>query len=144
MKPRPTSATSPRAAQRAGAKRTADGRIASGLANFAALCLAAPAQAGPVQQRVQATATVRVCVRLQCVDSSFVTPTDDLQAERCGVAMFAGGMLPQRREQLKFTRPCLQSGIYGVTTKGMRAVRSWAGRLDGAARRHGLGEIVVR
>jgi hypothetical protein len=40
--------------------------------------------------------------------------------------MFALGMLPQRMEHLKFTRPYLQSGIYAVSTKSSRVVRQWA------------------
>jgi cyclohexadienyl dehydratase len=50
------------------------------------------------------------------VDSSFPTLIDDLKADRCDVAMFAVGMLPQRMQHLKFSRPYLQSDIYGVTT----------------------------
>jgi len=65
-------------------------------------------------------------VKVQHVDSSFPTLIDDLKADRCDVAMFAVGMLPQRMEHLKFTRPYLQSGIYAVSTKSNRAVRSWA------------------
>jgi ABC-type amino acid transport substrate-binding protein len=65
-------------------------------------------------------------VKLQHVDSSFVTLVDDLKADRCDVAMFAVGMLPQRKEHLRFTRPYLQSDIYAVTTKSNRAVRQWA------------------
>ena len=38
---------------------------------------------------------------------------------------FAIGMLPQRLERLRFTRPYLRSDIYGVTTKGNRVVRGW-------------------
>jgi len=65
-------------------------------------------------------------VALQYVDSSFPALVDDLKAERCDIAMFAIGMLPQRREQLRFTRPYLQSDIYAITTKSNRAVRRWA------------------
>ena len=65
-------------------------------------------------------------VRLQTVDSSFVTLVDDLKSDRCDVAMFAVGMLPQRMAQLKFSRPYLQSDIYAVTTRSNRAVRRWA------------------
>ena len=65
-------------------------------------------------------------LRIEYVDSSFATLVEDLKADRCDVAMFAIGMLPQRMEQLKFTRPYLQSGIYAVSTKSNRAVRSWA------------------
>ena len=62
---------------------------------------------------------------VQYVDSSFVTLIDDLKNERCDIAMFAVGMTPQRMEQLKFTRPYLQSDIYAVTTKGNKTVTRW-------------------
>jgi ABC-type amino acid transport substrate-binding protein len=64
--------------------------------------------------------------QVQTVDSSFANLIDDLKGDRCDVAMFAVGMLPQRMEQLKFSRPYLQSDIYAVTTKSNRAVRRWA------------------
>lgn len=63
---------------------------------------------------------------LTYVDSSFATLIDDVLGGRCDVAMFAVGMLPQRMEKLRFTRPYLRSDIYGVTTKGNRVVRQWA------------------
>jgi cyclohexadienyl dehydratase len=118
-----------------------------------------PAAAGPVQERIKASGTLRVCiwpdyygvsfrnprtqqlggididlsqelardlqVRLEHVDSSFVTLIADLEAERCDVAMFAVAMLPQRMERLRFTRPYLQSDIYGITTKGSKVVSRW-------------------
>ncbi len=62
---------------------------------------------------------------VQYVDSSFQTLVDDLKNDRCDVAMFAIGMLPQRMAVLSFTRPYLQSDIYGVTTKGSRVVTRW-------------------
>jgi cyclohexadienyl dehydratase len=65
-------------------------------------------------------------VQVQTVDSSFVSLIDDLKSDRCDVAMFAVGMLPQRMQHLKFTRPYLQSDIYAVTTRSNRAVRRWA------------------
>jgi len=65
-------------------------------------------------------------VKVQHVDSSFVTLVDDLKTDRCDVAMFAVGMLPQRMQQLKFSRPYLQSDIYGVSTRSNPAVREWA------------------
>jgi len=64
--------------------------------------------------------------KVQLVDSSFPMLINDLKGDRCDVAMFAVGMLPQRMEQLKFTRPYLQSDIYAVTTRSNRAVRRWA------------------
>ncbi|MBC7681280.1 MAG: amino acid ABC transporter substrate-binding protein [Ferruginibacter sp.] len=65
-------------------------------------------------------------LNLQYVDSSFATLVDDLNAERCDVAMFAVGMLPQRLQQLAFSRPYLQSDIYAMTTKSNRLVQQWA------------------
>jgi cyclohexadienyl dehydratase len=119
----------------------------------------APAQAGPVLERVRAAGAVRVCIwpdyygvslrsprtqqlegididlsaefardlklRLDYVDSSFATLIADLEGDRCDVAMFAIGMLPQRMEKLRFSRPYLQSDIYAVTTKGNRLVQRW-------------------
>ena len=64
-------------------------------------------------------------VGLTYVDSSFVNLIADLKSDRCDVAMFAVGMLPQRMEQLKFSRPYMQSDIYAVTTKGNKAVVRW-------------------
>ena len=144
--------------------RTARSARALTLPCLLALALAAAAPltgvAGPVLDRVKASATVRVCIwpdyygitfrdarnqqlsgidielsaqfaqdlqaRLEYVDSSFVTLIDDVKSGRCDVAMFAVGMLPQRMEQLRFTRSYLRSDIYGVTTKANRVVRQWA------------------
>jgi ABC-type amino acid transport substrate-binding protein len=61
----------------------------------------------------------------QYVDSSFASLIADLEGDRCDVAMFAVGMLPQRMERLRFTRPYLQSDIYGITTRGNRVVQRW-------------------
>jgi cyclohexadienyl dehydratase len=36
------------------------------------------------------------------------------------------GLLPQRKEHLRFTRPYLESDIYGVTTRSNPVVRQWS------------------
>lgn len=64
-------------------------------------------------------------VRVEYVESSFATLIADLTSDRCDVAMFAVGRLPQRMAHLKFTQPYLQSDIYGITMKGNRVVREW-------------------
>ena len=64
--------------------------------------------------------------RLQYVESSFAGLIDDVRSDRCDVAMFAIGMLPQRMEKLKFSQPYLQSDIFAITTRSSRAVRTWA------------------
>lgn len=63
--------------------------------------------------------------RVQHVDSSFPQLADDLLQDRCDVAMFAIGVLPQRQDKLWFTRPYLQSDIYGVTTRSSRVIKTW-------------------
>lgn len=59
------------------------------------------------------------------VDSSFATLVDDLQRDRCDIAMFAVGMTPQRAQVLRFSRPYLESDIYAVTTRSSRVVKQW-------------------
>lgn len=63
--------------------------------------------------------------KVQNVDSSFPTLVDDLLNDRCDVAMFAIGVLPQRQEKLQFSQPYLQSDIYGVTTRSSRIIKTW-------------------
>ena len=65
-------------------------------------------------------------VKLSHVDSSFPKLVEDLLGDRCDIAMFAVGILPQRQASLKFSLPYLQSDIYGVTTRNSRTVRKWA------------------
>ena len=64
-------------------------------------------------------------VKVQYVESSFVKLIDDVKSEKCDVAMFAVGVLPQRAEHLKFTQPYMQSDIYAVTTRSNKVVRQW-------------------
>ncbi len=64
-------------------------------------------------------------VRVVYVDSSFPSLIEDVAGNRCDVAMFAVGVLPQRQQVLRFTRPYLQSGIYGIVTRNSRIVRDW-------------------
>lgn len=123
------------------------------------------AAAGPLMDRVIASAVVRVCiwpeyygvtlrsprnrqmagvdidlsaefakdlgVRLEYVDSSFTKLVDDLTNDHCDVAMFAVGVTPQRQQALKFTRPYMQSDIYGITTRNSRIIKGW-GDIDKA------------
>lgn len=65
-------------------------------------------------------------VKLKFIDSSFVTLVEDLHTDRCDVAMFGIAMLPQRKAQLQFATPYLQSDIYAVTTRTSRIVRQWS------------------
>ncbi|HEY0819545.1 MAG TPA: ABC transporter substrate-binding protein [Rhizobacter sp.] len=64
--------------------------------------------------------------RVEHVESSFARLVDDLKSDRCDIAMFAVAVLPSRAEQLAFSRPYLQSDIYGVATRSNRVVREWA------------------
>ena len=65
-------------------------------------------------------------VKVEYVDSSFPAFIGDLKADRCDVAMFGVGMLPERAAQVRFSQPYLRSDIYAVTTRTHPAIRSWS------------------
>ena len=71
-------------------------------------------------------------VRVTFVDSSFARLIDDLDNDRCDIAMFAIGVTPQRQQHLAFTQPYLMSDVYAITTQGNRRIRSW-GDIDQAS-----------
>lgn len=64
-------------------------------------------------------------VDLVYVDSSFSSLVDDLLSDRCEIGMFAIGAIAQRASLLTFSNSYMQSGIYAITTKGQRQIRSW-------------------
>jgi ABC-type amino acid transport substrate-binding protein len=64
-------------------------------------------------------------VAVKFVDSSFASLIDDVQQNRCDIAMFAIGINPARSEKLRFTRPHLISDIYAITTKSNRRIQRW-------------------
>ncbi len=57
--------------------------------------------------------------------SSFVTLIDDINENKCDIAMFAIGNTQKRRKKLRFTSPHLASDIYAITTKTNRKINSW-------------------
>lgn len=63
---------------------------------------------------------------VQFVDSSFARLVPDVLQERCDVAMFAIGIIPQRQQVLRFTRPYLASDVMAITTRSNRRIRTWA------------------
>ncbi|WP_320033726.1 ABC transporter substrate-binding protein [Halarcobacter sp.] len=64
-------------------------------------------------------------VNLKLLKSSFPTLIEDVNTNRCDIAMFAIGNTEKRREKLRFTTPHLESDIYAVTTKTNKKVKSW-------------------
>jgi len=64
-------------------------------------------------------------VRVTYVDSSFPRFVDDLTGDRCDVAMFGIGMLPDRAARVRFSQPYLRSDIFAVTTKTHPSIRGW-------------------
>lgn len=65
-------------------------------------------------------------VRLQFVESSFERLIEDIEQDRCDVAMFAIGVAPDRQARLAFSQTYLQADIYGVTTRASRTIRQWS------------------
>lgn len=64
-------------------------------------------------------------VRPVYVDTSFTGFIDELLADRCDVAMFGVGILPERATRIRFTRPYLRSDIWAVTTRNHPSIRGW-------------------
>lgn len=64
-------------------------------------------------------------VRPTFVDTSFPAFIDDLLADKCDIAMFGVGMLPERAARVKFSQPYLRSDIYAVTTKTHPTIKGW-------------------
>lgn len=64
-------------------------------------------------------------VKLEYVESSFIKLVENLQNDRCDIAMHAVGITPQRQEVLNFSQPYLQSDVYAITTRASRLVKTW-------------------
>lgn len=64
-------------------------------------------------------------VELEFVDSSFALLVPDLLEERCDVAMFAIGIIPEREEFLTFTQPHMVSDVLAITTRSNRTIAHW-------------------
>lgn len=64
-------------------------------------------------------------VRATFVDTSFVRFMDDLENDRCDVAMFSVGVTQERSQRVAFSAPYLRSDIYAVTTKSQQRIKAW-------------------
>lgn len=65
-------------------------------------------------------------VAVDYVDSSFATFMDDLEADRCDIAMFAIGDTPARRARVDISDPHLRSSLYAVTTMTNPTIQTWS------------------
>lgn len=64
-------------------------------------------------------------VTVRFVDSSFARLVEDVNQDRCDIAMFAIGVTAARAKMLRFTRPHLISDICAITTKSNRRIKTW-------------------
>ena len=64
-------------------------------------------------------------VGLAHIESSFTRFAEDLERDRCDVAMFGVAVTEARAAQVDFTQPYLRSGVHAVTTKTSRRIREW-------------------
>ena len=65
-------------------------------------------------------------VRVVHVDTSFPAFVGDLLSDRCDVAMFGVGKLPERAARVRFSQPYLRSDIWAVTTRTHPSIRAWS------------------
>lgn len=64
-------------------------------------------------------------VRATFVDTSFLGFMDELENDRCDVAMFSVGVTEERSRRIAFSAPYMRSDIYAVTTKSQRRIKAW-------------------
>lgn len=64
-------------------------------------------------------------IGVQFIDSSFATLSEDINQNRCDIAMFAIGITAARAKTLRFTQPYLMSDIYAITTRSNRRIKEW-------------------
>lgn len=65
-------------------------------------------------------------VVVEFVDSDFAHLIADVTTNKCDVAMFAVGVIAQRSDKLRFTRPTMVSDIFAITTRTNRLIKTWA------------------
>ncbi len=65
-------------------------------------------------------------VAVTFIDSSFVALIDDVQRDRCDIAMFGIGVTPSRSAGLRFSAPYLASDIYAITTRHNHRIKQWS------------------
>lgn len=64
-------------------------------------------------------------VELEYVPTHFGVFMQDLQAERCDIAMFGVGITDERTPHIDYSEPYLSSGMYGVASKNNQLLTSW-------------------
>lgn len=64
-------------------------------------------------------------VELEYVQSSFPSLINDVNTNKCDIAMFAIGNTKSRAQKMRFTSPHLSSDIYAITTKNNKKIVSW-------------------
>jgi len=64
-------------------------------------------------------------VRLQFVKTSFATFIQDIQADKCDIAMFGVGITKARAKHLDYSEPYLRSDIYAIVPKTHPTLKTW-------------------
>ena len=65
-------------------------------------------------------------VKVQFIDTSFSKLIDDVESDKCDVAMFAVGVTPSRVNKLRFAKPTLQSDVYAISSTANRRIKTWS------------------
>ncbi len=64
-------------------------------------------------------------VELEYVPTHFDIFMDDIQQERCDIAMFGVGITAERAQHIDYSEPYLSSGMYGVASKSNPILNDW-------------------
>lgn len=64
-------------------------------------------------------------VELEYVTTHFGVFMQDINADRCDLAMFGVGITDERKPHIDYSQPYLSSGMYGIASKNNRQLSSW-------------------
>lgn len=64
-------------------------------------------------------------VEVEYVQTHFGIFMNDLEQDKCDIAMFGVGRTPSRMERIDFSQPYLSSGMYGITSKAHPLLNTW-------------------
>lgn len=64
-------------------------------------------------------------VGIEYIPTHFGIFMDDIQQDKCDIAMFGVGITTERSKKIDYSEPYLSSGMYGVASKTNPVVDSW-------------------
>jgi len=64
-------------------------------------------------------------VQLDYVETDFSHVVEDLETNKCQIAMMGVGVTPQRAAHIDFSSPYLRSDVYAIASRSNESIRTW-------------------